>query len=73
MAATGMFGLVAVTWKPGGVSTTESPWLIQHPISDGRPENSEPRSLTVRVLPPYSARPVRETRPPFSLAMSCRP
>ena len=68
-----MLGLWAVTVKPGGISTTESPWLIQQASSAGTPANSLPCLVMVSGLPPYSASSVRATRPPRSLAINCRP
>ena len=73
MAATGKLGLTAVTVKPDGSSTTESPWLIQQALSLGSPASSWLLPLSDTVRPPYSATPVFSTRPPLILAMSCRP
>ena len=69
-----MLGLTAVTAKPGGTSTTESPWLIQQAISVADPANKA-------AFAGHGERPpavlglarARATRPPLSLAMSCSP
>ena len=53
-AATGELPLLASIWKPGGISLTWSPWLIQTGSSPCRPRKSAFGSRTESSAGPYS-------------------
>ena len=64
----------AVTVKPGGALTTESPWLIHTGCLPGRPSCSVPGwSVTVSSVRPYSRVPSGATSPPSARAMAWKP
>jgi hypothetical protein len=72
-AATGELPLLASIWKPGGISLTWSPWLIQTGSSPCRPPKSAFGSRTERSAGPYSRAWPGSTLPPRWWAMSCIP
>jgi hypothetical protein len=73
-AATGAPVVVAVTRMPGGASATASPWLIQTDCSSGWPvNNTDPSSVIVAGVEPYSPSPVCATRPPRAWTMAWKP
>ena len=67
-------GLVAVTTAPVGALAMASPWLIHTVCSAGvSASRTEPASVRVSGVRPYSPPPVSRTVPPQSRARSCAP
>ncbi len=73
-AAHGSPSVVARRRKPGGGSTTWSPWLIHTCVRSpaAKPAKIPSGSSTVTCARPYSRRP-RSTTPPSRWVMSCIP
>ncbi len=66
--------MLALTRKPSGAATTESPCDIHTDCAAGVPANSvEEDSRTARSVPPYSRVPVLSTTPPSARAMAWKP
>ena len=64
----------AVTVKPSGARTTESPWLIHTGCRAGRPPCRDPASsATVSSVRPYSRVPSGATSPPSACAIAWKP
>ena len=64
----------AVTVKPSGARTTESPWLIHTGCSPGSPSCSTlAASQTVSSVRPYSRVPSGATSPPSACAIAWKP
>ena len=73
-AATAARSDAAVTVKPSGARTTESPWLIHTGCRVGRPACRAPASsVTVSSVRPYSRVPSGATSPPSARAIAWKP